>query len=51
LRGEVDKEKFGKKRVEERLAKATGTRRFDPSLAFKHSVLENKENTPLKQHP
>ena len=51
LREEIDKEKFDKKRLEGKLAKATGAKRFDPSLAFKHSVLENKENTPLKQHP
>ncbi len=51
LREEVEKEKFSKKRLEEKLAKATGARRFDPSRAFKHSAFENKENTPLKQRP
>lgn len=51
LREETNKEKFAKKKLEEKLSKATGTRRFDPSLAFKHNGLENKENTPLKQRP
>ena len=51
LREEVGKERFSRKRLDEKLSKATGTRRFDPSRAFKHNAYENKENTPLKQHP
>lgn len=50
LKDEVTKEKFNKKRLEEKLAKATGTGRFDPSFAFRHNSRENKENTPLKNH-
>ncbi|XP_028401900.1 hyaluronan-mediated motility receptor-like [Dendronephthya gigantea] len=51
LREETNKEKYARRKLEEKLSKATGTRRFDPSLAFKHNGLENKENTPLKQRP
>lgn len=51
LREECNKEKFSRKKLEEKLSKATGTRRFDPSLAFKHTALEDKENTLLKERP
>ena len=50
LQVQADKEKLLRKRLEDKLSKATGTKRFDPSLAFKHTPLQEKENNQTKKH-
>ena len=51
LQVQADKEKLLRKRLErDKLSKATGAKRFDPSLAFKRTPLQEKENNQTKKH-
>ena len=50
LQVQADKEKLLRKRLEDKLSKATEAKRFDPSLTFKRTPLQEKENNQTKKH-